>query len=189
MDPIGDNETPGSVGPVDLGAGRTAVGISAGGSHTCALLDNGTIRCWGDGAYGKLGYGNTDTIGDNETPGGYGPVSLGGSISTRGEAKLSLSVKPKHDSSKPFELNAKGSLTGDFALDQATCAGKVELTTKAAHKSAKSSRARLTLAGGKCTYAKTLKPKSAGKLTIKAGLPSSSNLKAAKSPAVKVRAG
>ena len=74
---IGDNETPGSVGPVDLGAGRTAVSITAGGSHTCALLDNATVRCWGSGFNGKLGYANTDTIGDDETPGSVGPVNLG----------------------------------------------------------------------------------------------------------------
>ncbi len=74
---IGDDETPGSVGPVDLGAGRTAVAIDGGYIHTCALLDDGTVRCWGEGAAGKLGYGNTDTIGDDETPGSVGPVDLG----------------------------------------------------------------------------------------------------------------
>lgn len=75
-DDIGDNEAPGSVGPVDLG--RPAVAITAGGAHTCALLDNGTVRCWGSGGGGRLGYGNTDTIGDNETPASAGPVDLGG---------------------------------------------------------------------------------------------------------------
>ena len=74
---IGDNETPGSVGPVNLGAGRTAVAIAAGGSHTCALLDNGSVRCWGLGSYGQLGYGNTASVGDNEAPGSVGPVNLG----------------------------------------------------------------------------------------------------------------
>ena len=77
-DDIGDNETPASAGPVDLGAGREAVAVSAGGGHTCALLDNGTVRCWGFGGAGRLGYNNTDDIGDNETPGSVGPVDLGG---------------------------------------------------------------------------------------------------------------
>ncbi len=76
-DEIGDNETPGSVGPVNLGPGRTAAAVAAGNIHTCALLDNGTVRCWGNGGNGRLGYGNTDNIGDNETPGGFGPVNLG----------------------------------------------------------------------------------------------------------------
>ena len=75
---IGDDETPGSVGPVDLGTGRTAVAISAGSArHTCALLDDGAVRCWGSGTLGRLGYGNTTTIGDDETPGSVGPVDLG----------------------------------------------------------------------------------------------------------------
>jgi alpha-tubulin suppressor-like RCC1 family protein len=74
---IGDNETPGSVGPVDLGTGRTAVAISTGSNFTCALLDNGTTRCWGDASQGRLGYGNSTRIGDNEAPGSVGPVDLG----------------------------------------------------------------------------------------------------------------
>ncbi len=76
QDNVGDNETPGSVGPVDLGAGRTATAISAGGQHTCARLDDGHVRCWGKGADGRLGYCNTDSIGDNESPGSVGPVNL-----------------------------------------------------------------------------------------------------------------
>ncbi|MEZ5100269.1 MAG: CARDB domain-containing protein [Thermoleophilia bacterium] len=75
--PVGDDETPGSVGPVDLGAGRTATAITAGSEHTCAILDTGAVRCWGDNSVGQLGYGNTDTIGDDETPGSVGPVDLG----------------------------------------------------------------------------------------------------------------
>ncbi|MDQ6803548.1 MAG: hypothetical protein M3065_00980, partial [Actinomycetota bacterium] len=66
-----------SAGPVELGTNRTATAIAAGGGHTCAVLDNGTVRCWGFGTSGALGYGNTNTIGDNETPGMAGPVDLG----------------------------------------------------------------------------------------------------------------
>ncbi len=76
-DRVGDDETPGSVGPVDLGAGRTATALATGWQHTCALLDDGTVRCWGDGFVGALGYGNTDVIGDDETPGSVGTVNLG----------------------------------------------------------------------------------------------------------------
>ncbi len=74
---IGDTETPGSVAPVNLGAGRTATAITAGNSHTCALLDDGSVRCWGLGTSGRLGYGNTLSIGDDETPGSVAPVYLG----------------------------------------------------------------------------------------------------------------
>src|SRR5207342_3651182 len=77
LNSIGDNEIPGSVGPVDIGAGRTALAISSGGDHTCALLDTGQVRCWGAGANGRLGYGNVNDIGDNESPATAGPVDLG----------------------------------------------------------------------------------------------------------------
>ena len=42
---IGDDETPGSAGPVNLGAGRTAKATTTGDYHTCAILDNGSVRC------------------------------------------------------------------------------------------------------------------------------------------------
>jgi hypothetical protein len=73
---VGDDETPASVGPVDLGAGRTAVAISAGAESTCARLDDGKVRCWGYGVLGRLGYCNPNTVGDDETPGSVGPVNL-----------------------------------------------------------------------------------------------------------------
>jgi alpha-tubulin suppressor-like RCC1 family protein len=73
---IGDNEAITSGSTVPLGG--TAVQIAAGGEHTCALLDTGAVRCWGAGGHGQLGYGNTNTIGDNETPASAGDVPLGG---------------------------------------------------------------------------------------------------------------
>ena len=44
---------------VDLGDGRTAVSVSAGYSSTCAILDNGSVRCWGNNQYGRTGLGTT----------------------------------------------------------------------------------------------------------------------------------
>ncbi len=65
---------------VDLGA--EAVGIAAGaskfGSHVCARLEGGDVRCWGSGKFGKLGYGHTNVIGDDEAPSTTGEVVLGG---------------------------------------------------------------------------------------------------------------
>jgi len=50
---------------VDLGTGRTATAVTAGDSHTCALLDTGQVKCWGDGSFGRLGLGASTSIGDH----------------------------------------------------------------------------------------------------------------------------
>jgi alpha-tubulin suppressor-like RCC1 family protein len=49
---------------ITLGAGRTATAIAAGRYHACALLDNGTVKCWGSNASGALGQGSTTNAGD-----------------------------------------------------------------------------------------------------------------------------
>ena len=33
--------------------------------HTCAILDNGAVKCWGRNTYGQLGIDNTTTMGDD----------------------------------------------------------------------------------------------------------------------------
>ena len=77
-DLVGDDEAPGDLpGDVHLGSGRTATAIATGYDHTCVILDNGRVRCWGDGSYGQLGYGNANDIGDDETPVAAGTVDLG----------------------------------------------------------------------------------------------------------------
>jgi len=46
-------------GPVaDLDSGVQA--LAAGENHTCALLDNGTVQCWGMNTSGQLGIGSTE---------------------------------------------------------------------------------------------------------------------------------
>ncbi|HET7538262.1 MAG TPA: hypothetical protein VFK05_00270 [Polyangiaceae bacterium] len=71
---IGDDETPASAGDVPVG-GRV-VQLAAGAFHTCALLDTGKVRCWGDSRYGQLGYGNMQRVGDTETPAEVGDVRV-----------------------------------------------------------------------------------------------------------------
>jgi alpha-tubulin suppressor-like RCC1 family protein len=76
---IGDDEKPSAAGDVNLGA--AAVAVSAGYTHTCALLEDGSVRCWGLGSSGQLGTGNTSSIGDNEVPSSVPAIALGASAS------------------------------------------------------------------------------------------------------------
>ena len=72
LEKIGDDESPASAGDVELGG--TAAQICAGAYHSCALLTDGRLSCWGWNISGELGYGHTQDIGDDETPLSAGDV-------------------------------------------------------------------------------------------------------------------
>ena len=61
----GANEMGDNLPTVDLGTGRSALAISVGQQHTCAILDNRTLKCWGANGSGQLGLGATNTRGDD----------------------------------------------------------------------------------------------------------------------------
>jgi alpha-tubulin suppressor-like RCC1 family protein len=44
---------------VDVGTGRTASALTGGSYHSCAILDNGSVKCWGANWYGQLGLGDS----------------------------------------------------------------------------------------------------------------------------------
>lgn len=60
----------------DVDVGGPVAQLGAGQNHTCAVLEAGSVRCWGDAAYGVLGYGSTLDVGDNETPASVGDVEV-----------------------------------------------------------------------------------------------------------------
>ena len=70
---LGDTQTrgdgPGEMGDalpyVDLGTGRSVSSLSDGGPHTCAVLDNGRVKCWGPNSKGQLGLGDNSSRGDS----------------------------------------------------------------------------------------------------------------------------
>ena len=244
VEAIGDNEDPGSISPVDLGAGRRALGISAGGGHTCALLDGGSVRCWGAGESGQLGYGNRNDIGGDETPGGFGPVDLirpavaistgaadacaaldngrvrcwglgaegqlgyantdsigdnetpasvrpvvaGGLVATRLRPALSLVLKARRDRRWPYRLQASGKLTG-FLADPATCSGQVGVRATTQGRYARVKWANMRLGDGGCTYSATLTVTSRGAWKVIGTFPGNGSLKARAASARKFRAG
>lgn len=64
----------------DEGYKLAAIKVTTGGAHTCALLNDGNVKCWGSNDVGQLGYGDTMTRGitpgDMPTPN----VNLGGKV-------------------------------------------------------------------------------------------------------------
>lgn len=79
---IGDDETPASRSPVALGA--AAIAVSAGRTHTCAIVEGDRVMCWGTvfgfDTTGPIGYGGADpneAIGDDETPAQSGTIEVG----------------------------------------------------------------------------------------------------------------
>lgn len=75
---IGDDEPASEAPLVDLGGAATS--IVSGSGNSCAVLESGSLRCWGLNMFGELGYGNTVTVGgmDGPSPAQAGDVDLGG---------------------------------------------------------------------------------------------------------------
>lgn len=67
---------------VDLGKGRIAKQLVSGRLHTCALLDDATVKCWGDGSLGQLGHEAKSSLGTKKDQMGDAllPLALGGGV-------------------------------------------------------------------------------------------------------------
>lgn len=78
---------------VDLGPGPKAIDVAAGGGHSCALLEDGAVKCWGYGGYGQLGIGAEDNRGDE--PGEMG-ASLPAVDLGAGQKAIAISARGIH---------------------------------------------------------------------------------------------
>ena len=78
---IGDNEHPSVVPSLNLGGRVDSIYLS--GRHACVLLESGGVKCWGEGANGKLG---------NHSTRGVDRVSNASDVSLGGEDVLQMSA-------------------------------------------------------------------------------------------------
>ena len=57
---LGNGTNESSATPVTVSGISSAIAVSAGSSHSCALLSDATLWCWGSNGQGRLGDGTTD---------------------------------------------------------------------------------------------------------------------------------
>jgi alpha-tubulin suppressor-like RCC1 family protein len=77
-EPNDRGDEPGEMPPPDVPVGGRVIHVAAGGSHVCALLDSGRVRCWGSNSLGQLGYGDTRDRGSRPGELPTPDVDLGG---------------------------------------------------------------------------------------------------------------
>ena len=74
----GGTAMPADVGAIDFGNQLGATQIACGFTHTCALLNDSSVRCWGNSTLGQTGLGRTDLVASvpSSLPSLTGPVYL-----------------------------------------------------------------------------------------------------------------
>lgn len=82
-----------NINNVNLGFGRTAIDIGVGSGHSCALLDNAMVKCWGAGTP-QLGAGVRSHIGG--APGEMGDNLAAVDLGT-GRSVVALAVAEQHN--------------------------------------------------------------------------------------------
>jgi cysteine-rich repeat protein len=101
-----------ALSPVQLGVGYTAKSVALGPSWTCAVLNDGAVKCWGRNVLGELGRGNK--------------VSIGGTV---GDMNI---LQPLDLPGKVRQLAIAGDVTTCALLDNGTitCWGTVNTPSK-----------------------------------------------------------
>lgn len=111
---IGDDEHPSTIPVLSLGGPVTS--IKSANQHTCATIDSGNMLCWGLGTAGRLGYGNRNTVGDDEAPvlvGNIPGINLGVAPPAVGAITYDDEDRLTKFGTKTFTYNANGELTSE----------------------------------------------------------------------------
>ena len=112
-----------------LAAARKAVSIAAGYYHTCAVLDDASVKCWGYSGNGQLGLGDTNTRGtsSNQMGDNLPVVSLGTGRTAKMIAASSSTTCALLDNAtvKCWGYNGSGQLGLGDANPRGTAAGQM----------------------------------------------------------------
>src|SRR2546429_313780 len=134
---LGDQATAGwfSATPVPVTGITTALTVTGGGFHSCALLQNGTMQCWGWNDYYQLG--NQSAINASSTPvtvDGITPASL--APGAEHTCVLHRDGTAQCWGDNQYGQNGNGSPSGIFAPPTAVVTGitsAIALTSGAEH--------------------------------------------------------
>ena len=121
--------TGGALAAVALGSSRSVAKIAAGALSTCAVLDDGTLKCWGANTFGQLGLGDTNHRGDaaGEMGDALPAVNLGTGVTARSIScgEYHACVVLSDDSLKCWGSNAYGQLGLGDTNDRGDAAGEM----------------------------------------------------------------
>ncbi len=105
---IGDDELPRAAPVVSLLG--PAISVAADFLHTCAVLADGGLQCWGDSSRGQLGYGTFVRVGDDETPSQMGLVPAGGVVKSVALGTLRTCARYDSGEVRCWGSNVRGQL-------------------------------------------------------------------------------
>jgi alpha-tubulin suppressor-like RCC1 family protein len=113
---------------ITLGTNKTAVSITAGGSHTCALLNDATVKCWGLNSSGQLGQDRSVTLGDTSSE----MVTLSAITLGTNKTAVSITAGTNHSCAllndatvKCWGLNSSGQLGKDSTANLGDGSGEM----------------------------------------------------------------
>ncbi len=122
---LGDGTTTRRLTPVDVvGLAASAAQISAGYSHTCAVLVTGAVQCWGRNIAGQLGDGTTV---DRTAP--TNVVGLGTGVSHVAAAYSHTCARLSDGGVRCWGSNAAGELGDGTTADRLTPVDVASLST------------------------------------------------------------
>jgi hypothetical protein len=145
--------------PVQTGSGAGVITIRAGGSHSCAILDDGLLRCVGDNSRGQIGSTFTgytyipftvptiDLI-VPESPAVTPPTTT---LPTTKPPVVTLARSKFKSVLRRGKLNVSGLVTAaGQGINATNCRGKIAINAKLKKKTLANRKFTLKFSGGKC---------------------------------------